>query len=207
VIRIEPRNTKIDSMRLSYLGAPVLVLTYGVLRIIDGLDGVRGPGPAWTMGHVAFLLALFFWVPVTLDLRRRLGGGPASTAFTVVAGVGAAALTAQFVIDIVAGLRAADHAAMSAQLQQVRSIPGVMPAVYAVGPSLFYLGMSALVIHLAVTRQVRAWVPVVFTAGTLLPLVDKDLLPLGALCLLAASVPLVTRSSPARARTRQESRS
>jgi hypothetical protein len=105
----------------------------------------------------------------------------------------------------VVGLRAADHAAMVTMFDRVRAIPGVMPVVYLAGPSLFYIGLSALVIHLAVARMTRAWVPAVFTAGTLLPLVDKDLLPLGALCLLAASVPLVTRLSPVRAQTRQGS--
>ena len=106
-----------------------------------------------------------------------------------------------------AGLRAADHAAMSAQFEQVQSIPAVMPVVYTAGPSLFYIGLSALVIHLALARQTRAWVPVLVVTGSLLPLVDKDLLPLGALCLLAASVRLVTRLNPGQAQTRQESRS
>src|SRR5688572_12992705 len=132
------------NLRLAYLGAPALALTYGVLRIIDGLDGVRGPGAAWTAGHVAFLIAIFAWVPVLLDLRRKLNGKPVPTAFTAVGIAGAAALTAQFVIDLVVGLRAADHAAMSADFDRVQAIPGVMPVVYLAGPSLFYIGLSAL---------------------------------------------------------------
>ncbi|SFR29130.1 hypothetical protein SAMN04488564_11754 [Lentzea waywayandensis] len=36
----------------SYIAAPLLVLTYGVLRIVDGLDGECGTGPVWTVGHL-----------------------------------------------------------------------------------------------------------------------------------------------------------
>ena len=174
------------NLRLAYLAAPLLVLAYGALRIIDGLDGVRGPGAAWTLGHSAFLLALAAWVPVTLDLRRRLGKSAVPTTFTAMTFAGAAALTAQFVIDIAVGLRAADHAAMSEQFQHVQSIPGVMPVVYTAGPSLFYIGLSALVIHLALLKRTKPWTPIVFVAGSILPLLDKDFLPLGAVCLLVA---------------------
>lgn len=190
-----PNAATINGMnpRVAYVAAPLLTLAYGLLRIIDGLDGVRGPGAAWTMGHVAFLLALLFWVPVTRDLRRRLNQAPVPTAFSAIAFAGAAALTAQFAVDIVAGLRAADHAAMSAQFQHVQSIPGVTPIVYTVGPSLFYIGLSALVIHLALVRQTKPWTPVLFVTGSILPLLDKDLLPLGALFILAAALLLTSR--------------
>ncbi|NGY62307.1 hypothetical protein G7043_25620 [Lentzea sp. NEAU-D13] len=39
----------------SHIAAPLLVLTCGVLRIGDDLDGERGHGPAWTVEHLAFL--------------------------------------------------------------------------------------------------------------------------------------------------------
>lgn len=184
--------------RFAYLAAPLLTLAYGLLRIIDGLDGVGGPGAVWTAGHVAFLLALVFWVPVTRDLRRELNHGPVPTTFSAIAFAGAATLAVQFAIDIVVGLRAADHAAMSAQFQRVQSIPGVMPIVYAAGPSLFYIGLSALVIHLALTKQTKPWTPVLFVTGSILPLLDKDLLPLGALFILAALLLLTSRQAEAR---------
>ena len=43
--------------RIAFIAAPLLVLAYGVIRILDGLDGSRGPGLAWTSGHIAFMAA------------------------------------------------------------------------------------------------------------------------------------------------------
>jgi hypothetical protein len=60
----------------AYLLAPAFTLGYGIVRIIDGLDGQYGPGPAWTIGHLAFLAGLAFFVPVLLDLRRRADHRP-----------------------------------------------------------------------------------------------------------------------------------
>ncbi|MGO4430608.1 hypothetical protein AB4Z54_70545, partial [Streptomyces sp. MCAF7] len=52
---------------LAFIAAPLLVIVYGLIRILDGLDGERGPGPAWMTGHLAFLAALLLFVPVFLD--------------------------------------------------------------------------------------------------------------------------------------------
>ncbi|QQQ81071.1 hypothetical protein IOD16_31785 [Saccharothrix sp. 6-C] len=35
------------------VAAPLLVLVYGVCRIVDGVDGDRGPGPALPIGQFA----------------------------------------------------------------------------------------------------------------------------------------------------------
>ncbi|MGW2223240.1 hypothetical protein ACWCSD_50310, partial [Nonomuraea sp. NPDC001684] len=59
--------------RIAFVAAPVLTFAYGVLRILDGLDGSRGPGPAWTTGHLAFIGALAFFA-VTFHEMRRLAG-------------------------------------------------------------------------------------------------------------------------------------
>ena len=39
--------------RLCAVAAPLLLLTYGILRWIDGLDGTHGNGPARGAGHTA----------------------------------------------------------------------------------------------------------------------------------------------------------
>ncbi len=174
-----------------FVAAPVLVFAYGVLRIVDGLDGERGPGPAWTAGHLAFLGALALFVPVLWRLRRMARPGVTPALSAVAGTVGALALAAQFGIDVVVGWAAADHAHMSDLFDRVRAVPAVTPIVYTAGPYLFYIGLFA--VSLLARRGV--WLPTLVGANMLLPLIGKDLIPLAALCLLAAFWPL--RHTPA----------
>jgi hypothetical protein len=44
-------------VRFSALVAPTLLLLYGLLRLIDGLDGDHGPALAWNLGHTLFFIA------------------------------------------------------------------------------------------------------------------------------------------------------
>ncbi|MGK5558830.1 hypothetical protein ACSNOI_45240, partial [Actinomadura kijaniata] len=179
-----------SSQRFAFLAAPLLTFAYGVIRILDGLDGARGPGLAWTVGHLAFIAAMAMFVSVFVQLRGLAGGNLPSTLLMWVAIAGAAALSGQFAIDVVAGLMADDHYSMSLITRDVRSTPVVSLAVYDVGPYLFYLGQLALVIQLAVMRRVKAWTPFLVLTDLMMPFVDKDLIPLGALVLLASFAPL-----------------
>ncbi|GAA3130621.1 hypothetical protein GCM10010466_21580 [Planomonospora alba] len=179
--------------RLPFVAAPLLVLAYGVIRILDGLDGSRGPGPAWTTGHLAFLAALALFVPTFLRMRRMAGRDAAATASAAAGIAGIAAMAAQFAIDVVIGFLAADHAAMSVLFDRVQAVPGVSLVVYDGGPLLFFAGQVAIVVRLALLGRVGAWVPVLVLVNVVLPLVDKDLIPLGALCLLAAFTALSAR--------------
>ncbi|MFI6500251.1 hypothetical protein [Nonomuraea typhae] len=178
------------NLRTAYLAAPVFVFAYGVIRILDGLDGSRGPGVAWTTGHLAFLAALALFVPIFADMRRRLGGGALATASAVVGFAGLACLGAQFVIDIAAGFMAADKAGMSQVFDAVQAVPGVELLVYQAGPALFYLAQVALVTQLALAGTAKFWTPILVTLDFVLPLVNKDLIPLAALCLLVSFVSL-----------------
>lgn len=145
------------SFRFSLVAAPLLVLAYGVLRLLDGLDGSRGPGFAWTAGHLAFMTALVLFVQIFWRLRAMAGRGVLSTASAAAGTVGAVTLLGQFGVDIVVGFMAADHAAMSPLFEQVKSVPGVQAVLYDVGPYLFYLAQLALVGQLAAMRRVTAW--------------------------------------------------
>ncbi|MED7928442.1 hypothetical protein SMD20_29585 [Nonomuraea sp. LP-02] len=185
------------NLRTAFIAAPLLVFAYGVIRILDGLDGERGPGLAWTTGHLAFIAALLLFVPIYWRLRRMAGGGALATATATAGTIGVAALVGQFGIDLVVGFMAADHAAMSVLFDQVQSVPGVSLAVYDVLPFLFYIGQLALVTQLAVQRRIKLWTPVLVLADLALPFVDKDLIPLGALCLLVSFVPLARSSAAA----------
>ena len=185
--------------RTAFIAAPLLTFAYGVIRILDGLDGSRGPGLAWTTGHLAFLGAMVAFVCVFAQMRRMAGGDTVSTVAAVVGTAGALALFGQFAVDVVAGLQSADHLAMSLLIADIRSTPGVSFAVYDVGPYFFYVGQLALVVRLAVLRRVSAWTPLLVMFDLVTPFVDKDLIPLGAVVLLISFVSVAKRL-PATAR-------
>ncbi|MEU7743643.1 hypothetical protein [Nonomuraea sp. NPDC049158] len=179
--------------RTALIAAPLLVLTYGLLRIIDGLDGVRGPGLAWTAGHLAFLGALTLFIPIFWEMRRMLGRSALATTALVVGVVGIGCAAAQFAIDIIVGFLAADHDAMGPMFEQVKAVPGVSLAVYGAGPILFYVAQLSFAALLAGNRLVKVWVPVVVLAEIVLSAVNLDLIPVGAILLLVSFLPLMGR--------------
>ncbi|MGV9329760.1 hypothetical protein [Streptosporangium sandarakinum] len=186
--------------RVAFVAAPLFVLAYGVIRLLDGLDGSRGPGLAWTSGHLAFIAALALFVPIYWRMRRLAGGNALATTSAVAGTAGALALLAQFAIDIAVGFMSADHAAMSPLFEQVKAVPGVSLAVYDGGPFLFYLGQLALVVQLAVLGRVKVWTPPLVLLDLAFPLVSKDFIPLGAICLLVSFLPLAGQAArPVRA--------
>ena len=181
--------------RGDFVYAPALFGAYGVIRILDGLDGTRGPGFAWTAGHLCFLAGLAFFIRGFVAMRERAGRDAWSTAGLWIGGAGAVAFTVQFGADLLTGFLAADHDAMSELTARFQDIPGVTLAFYAVGPILFFLGQLLLVGRLAALRALRWWAPVLVLACSLLPSVDKDLIPLGAVLLLVAYAPLYRGAS------------
>lgn len=188
------------NLRIVFIAAPLLMFAYGVLRLLDGLDGVHGPGPAWTIGHLAFLVAVIMFEFVFLHLWRLAGRDAMATATLVVATVGTIALVTQFSIDIVAGFMADNHAEMSELFPGLHSNTFVSLFVYDAGPYLFYVGQLVLVAQLAVQRKIAAWVPALVVLGLVMPVIDKDLIPVAAIIwLVAFVVGIPTRSKvPAR---------
>ncbi|MBG0827086.1 hypothetical protein HS041_04835 [Planomonospora sp. ID67723] len=181
--------------RFAFVAAPLLVMAYGVIRILDGLDGSRGPGLAWTTGHLAFLAALALFIQIFLEMRRMAGRNVLSTVSATAGIAGAAAFIAQFAVDIAVGFMAADHAGMGVLFDRVQAVPGVSVVVYDGGPLLFFAGQLALVVQLAVIGRVRFWTPALVLVNLLLPLVDKDLIPVGAVFLLVSFVPLARQAA------------
>ncbi|MFI5768165.1 hypothetical protein ACIA74_06355 [Streptomyces sp. NPDC051658] len=178
------------------LAGPVLMAGYGAVRLAGRALGDYGPGVWWSLAHLLFLAGVLAFVPVFLGLRKLAGErGGRRVAVDVAAGVGllgTVAVVVQAVIDLAAGFVAADKEAMSEIFDRVQGVPGVMPLVYTVVPMLFWLGLLGLVTLLAFFRRdvVRAWVPVMVLAGTVLMAVSLDLLPVGALCLGLALMPV-----------------
>jgi hypothetical protein len=185
-----PRGVTTVKFRPAFVAAPVLVMGYGVIRLIDGLDGIRGPGPAWTIGHLAFLGALVAFISVFWQMRRMAGGRILATVSAAAGTFGALALITQFSIDIAAGFLATDHYRMSMIIQPVRTLPGISQLAYDFGPYAFYLGQFALVALLAVQRRIKLWTPVLVLADLAMPFIDKDLIPLGAVLLLVSFLPM-----------------
>jgi hypothetical protein len=191
---------------LSYLAAPALLLGYGVARLIDGLDGTHGPGPAWTVGHLLFLASLVMFGFVLYDLARTVGAsGRRARQFglgtLVAAGLGLTAFTGTVLVDLWVGLHASDRAGMNA-LYDRYDTPALIPAL---GP-LFQLGLLVLLVQSVVVRRVPWWSPVAALLACVAITVDLDLLPLGALLFsialapfaaLAASAPIGSAADPA----------
>jgi hypothetical protein len=177
----------------SFVLAPVLVLIYSLVRVLDGLDGSHGPGLAWTAGHLAFLAALALFVPLVLELARRASNRRAAAGVAAFALLGVAAAVVQFGIDLVVGFVAADRAEMGALFDRIQEVPGVLPAVYTVGPTFFYVGLVALVVMEAVAGRIGWWSPALVVLGVAAVVISKDLLPLSALLNLAGLAPLGRR--------------
>ncbi|TMR22562.1 hypothetical protein ETD86_11260 [Nonomuraea turkmeniaca] len=174
----------------SFVLAPFLVLVYGLVHILDGLDGTYGPGLAWTAGHLAFLAALALFVPLILELARRSTHRRAAAGVAVFALIGVAAGAVQFGIDVVVGFLAADRAEMGTLFDRVQEVPGVMPAVYTVVPAFFYVGLVVLVVMQAVAGRIGWWSPALVALGVGVVVASKDLLTLSALINLAGLAPL-----------------
>jgi hypothetical protein len=174
---------------VAFVAAPAMVGAYGVVRLLSG----HGPGIGWTAGHLLFLAGLVLFVPVLLTLGDRPGAAPVVAAVGL---LGAAAAAAQVVIDIVVGLLANDRAGMNVLYHQVQSVPGLLPAVYVVGPALFYVCLIALA---ALNWRVLGWwSPVLLAVGTGLTLLSLDLMPAAAVCFLFAIGPYGVRRTDRR---------
>ena len=163
-------------MRSMAFAAPLLMLAYGVLRWIDGLDGHRKGGPAWDLGHLAFLASMVTFVLIAAALFRRATFAR-RTAFVAVASAvfGSACMIWVIAGDLSAGFR--DRWPLPEPLQSA-------------GPVCFVLGMVALLsLHVAAGR-LPVWSPMLLFLGYTAITVNLDLLPVAALLMLGALAPL-----------------
>lgn len=168
--------------RFSALAAPVLLLLYGVLRLIDGLDGDHGSGLAWDLGHVLFFIAFLLLGVLIIGMWQLV---PAATVRQrIVAGV--AMLLGMFGVGCFLWVIAGD---LFASFRDAAPLPD---ALEMVGPLLFQIGVLTLLVLLAAARPRRlpVWSPPLVLVGFLLFAVNLDLIPVGALLVLAGLAPL-----------------
>ncbi|WP_163507618.1 hypothetical protein [Fodinicola acaciae] len=181
---------------MAMLAAPVFVLVYGVIRL---LDSGHGPGGLWTTSHLLFLVGLALFVLVVAELRRQArtaGWRALATDLTaIVAWLGLLASLVQVFLDLVVGLQSTSRAAMTAAFHRVQAIPGVELAVYLAGPVLFYVALVAFAVLLTARtdRRIAVVSAALIGAGAVLPGISLDLIPVAAGCLLAGLAPLGVR--------------
>jgi hypothetical protein len=164
-------------MRSISITAPALMLGYGIARWLDGLDGQRHNGPAWTIGHVMFFAAMVLFAAQAFGLawrgRDRMAVALPALAATV---FGAGCFLWVIIGDL---FRSFDHP---------------LPAPIAGGgPALFVIGMVTLLGLQSAARRLPWWSPAAFLAGFVAVSVDLDLLPWAAVLILAGSIPLARR--------------
>ncbi|KQV18516.1 MULTISPECIES: hypothetical protein [unclassified Kitasatospora] len=176
------------------LAAPLLIGLYGAIRL---LPGSKEPEAGWLLGHAALLAGLLLFVPVLLELRRRVASRLLGTVALVVAGTGLAASVGQTLIDLWVGAVAVDKADQHRLFGEIQDVPGVLPVFYTALPTLFYLGL--LVLLVAAARQIPLWSPLLVLVATVLMAMDLDLMTPGAVLFALALRPLtVPAAAPAR---------
>jgi hypothetical protein len=194
------QNRLMKFSRACLIAAPLCFAGYGVVRLVGRMDGQYGPGLDWQVAHLVNLVGLVLFVPAVLHMRqelpRRMRG---RTPWTVVTFVGVFTSAVQFSIDVVVGLLADDKAGMRAISGQLSAVPGVRVVFYVVGPPLMYVGLLALTIMLVRAGTFSWWSPALVLTGSSLASISLDLIPLGALCTLAALVPLALPPAESRA--------
>ncbi|MET9022517.1 hypothetical protein ABZV93_21305 [Actinopolymorpha sp. NPDC004070] len=164
------------------MAAPLLLLAYGLLRLLDGLDGSHGPGLAWNLGHLAFLASVAAFGVLLVGLRRLAPTGSRRDR------VGATVATAV----ALAGVAAFCWVILGDLLPAWKDVTPQPEPLFVAGPLSFVLGLLVLLVQLAAVapRRLSAWSPLLVLAGFAALAVDLDLLPLGALLVLAGLAPV-----------------
>lgn len=179
-------NTPHGRVRVAAIGAPVLLFLYGVLRLIDGMDGRHGPGFAWNLGHTLFLIGFVLLGGLMVGLRQLV---PATTRparavadVAMVAGLFGAACFVWVILGDLFG-----------RLHDAAPLPGPLRLA---GPIGFQVGALGLLVMLVATRPRRLplWSPVLVLVGFLLFAASLDLIPFGAVIILCGLSPLARRS-------------
>jgi len=180
-------------MRSMAFAAPLLMLAYGVLRWIDGLDGHHHKGSiAWNAGHLAFLASMVTFALLAIALYRRATLGKRTALVAAAVAVFGSGCMIWVIVGDLSRSFAADH-----------PLPA---ALELIGPIGFVLGTIGLLSLQVAAGRLPVWSPMLFFAGYTAITINLDLLPLAALLILGATWPLARPAvaavrSPRRAAT------
>lgn len=159
---------------------PALLLLYGLCRMVDGLDGVRGPGVAWNTGHALFFLAIVSFAVLTVAGRRLVPAGAPWQRVAANGAVAAGLAGAGCFLWVILG-------DLFQRFGDELPLPGPLQAA---GPLMFQVGQLTLLVWLVAARRLPPWSPLLVLAGFALITADLDLLPLAAVVLWCGLFPL-----------------
>jgi hypothetical protein len=185
----------------------LLLAPIGILLGWTGmrLGGGGGAEPLWTIAHLLWLpsyaaLAIGFAGIPRLIRPPRPGGRILAGFGLAMTAIGGLAVTAQMIIDLVVGFATTDRDGMSDMFDAIQAAPGVEPAVYAVGPSLLFVGMMILTVQAAASGRLPALAAVLVSAAVVISGLEQlvevplRLMMLAAVVLLwIAAVPIARR--------------
>ncbi|MHA7986047.1 hypothetical protein ACX9R5_09585 [Rathayibacter sp. CAU 1779] len=183
------------------MAAPLLLVGYGLLRIVDGLADGHGPGVWWTASHALFLASLLLFCVVLVGLGRRVRGRWVrwlALIVTLVAGAGLVVVVRTVVIDLIVGLVATSRTDMERLFDAFGSAPVPLPEIVSdAAPAVFFAGVTTLLLLLVLQRPALApwWAPVL-SLGTAFGQISPGLAPIGAAMLLVALIAVVDRVQP-----------
>lgn len=176
------------TVRHAALDAPLLLLAYGLLRLVDGLDDTHDQGLLWTFAQLALFASMALFAILATAVRKLVPPGARTLAAV------AASATAAGVICFLWTVTGA----LSPGFGGATPLPGTLRIA---GPLLFSLGLLTLLGLLVAARRAPAWSPLLFGAGVAAMIIDAVAVPPAALILLAALAPLARPADgdPARA--------
>lgn len=172
--------------RFCAVAAPALMVAYGILRWIDGLDGHRKGGPAWDLGHVAFFAAVALFAVVAVALRRTVVADAPRRRVLADVATGAAVFGAGCFLWVITG-------DLSDAFREAAPLPEVLEVA---GPALFQIGLLTLLVLMVVARRLPVWSPVLVLAGFAGIAASLDLLPFASLVVGLGLAPLAVRPTP-----------
>ncbi|MFC7547474.1 hypothetical protein [Plantactinospora sp. GCM10030261] len=141
--------------RLSRAALGVAPLVWFAGWLVTRLGGHRGPGAAWTVAHLVWVVGFALLAAGSVALYRMVDGRRRQFARLAVplAVVGAAVLAAQAIVSLVAGWRAGDRADLADLVHRLSEPPGLRYVLHDLGPALLLVGLVILIVLAAGQRE------------------------------------------------------